>query len=87
MASGEECWREAAIRRAATLWADARFYCVGEKGTVFLVDASPDGCTVVGRFEIPDAGDRTWAYPALADGRLYVRRKDHVYVYDVSAEE
>ncbi|MFO8011985.1 MAG: PQQ-binding-like beta-propeller repeat protein [Phycisphaerae bacterium] len=87
MASGEERWREPAIRRAATLWADARFYCVGEKGTVCLVDAGPDGCTVAGRFEIPNAGAQTWAYPALADGRLYVRRKDHVYVYDVSAKE
>jgi len=87
MATGREQWREPAIKRAATLWADARFYCVGEKGGVSLVEAGPDGAEVVGRFEIPDAGPQTWAHPALADGRLYVRRKDHVYVYDVSAKE
>jgi len=87
MTTGQECWREPSIRRAATLWADARFYCIGEKGTVCLVEAGPDGCTVVGRVEIAGAGSQTWAYPALADGRLYVRRKERVYVYDVSAKE
>ncbi len=87
MASGEVRWTEPAIRRAATLWADARFYCVGEKGTVCLVEADPDGCTVVGRVEIPNAGSQTWAYPAIAGGRLYVRRKDQVHVYDVSGRE
>jgi len=87
MATGEVRWTEPAIRRAATIWADGRFYCVDEKGTVFLVAAGPAEATVVGKFEIPNAGSQTWAYPALSDGRLYVRRKDQVHVYDVSGRE
>jgi len=87
MATGEVRFREPAIRWAATLWADDRFYCVGEKGTVFLVNAGPDGCKVVGQVEIPNAGSQTWAYPSLSDGRLYVRREDRVHVYDVSGRE
>jgi len=87
MTSGQVRWKEPTIRRAATLWADSRFYCVGEKGTVYLAAAGPEGCTVVGQVEIPNAGSQTWAYPALSGGRLYVRRKDQVHVYDVSGQE
>jgi len=85
MTTGEVLWTEAAIRGAATIWADGRFYCVGEKGTVYLVQAGRDGASTVGSFRMPNPGSETWAYPAIAGGRLYVRRKGEIHVYDVAA--
>lgn len=84
LAGGEVRHKTGRIRSAATLWADGRFYCLGEKGTMHLVEADPNACRIVGELVIPNAGSQTWAYPAIADGRLYVRRLEQVHVYDIS---
>ena len=85
LATGTVRYKTREIRRAATLWADGRFYCLGEKGTMHLVEADPAAHRVVGEFEIPDAGSQTWAYPAISGGRLFIRRRDTVHVYDIAA--
>jgi len=84
LAGGDVRHKTSRIRGAATLWADGRFYCLGEKGTMHLVEADPNCSRIVGEFSIPNAGSQTWAYPAISDGRLYVRRLEQVHVYDIS---
>jgi hypothetical protein len=36
--------------------------------------------------EIPDVRGPSWPHLALADGHLYVREQDTLYVYDVRAD-
>ena len=77
--------RRTGHRHRPSLWADDRFYCLGEKGTMYLVEADPKGHRTVGEFKIPNAGSQTWAYPAISGGRLFIRRRDKVFVYDIAA--
>ncbi len=53
-----------------------------EDGRVLLLAAERKSCTILDRVKLCG---RTWVYPALADGRLYVRDKAAVYCYDMRA--
>jgi len=83
-ADGRTCYRAKEIRGVSTLWADGRFYCLDEKGVVYLVEADPKAYRLAGQVKIPNAGSQTWAYPAISGARLYVRRLEKVFVYDVA---
>jgi outer membrane protein assembly factor BamB len=64
------------------LYADGCFYCLPFRSTktVCLLEATPTGMKQTGQFELGDSV----SYPALADGRFYVRCwRKYLYVYDV----
>jgi outer membrane protein assembly factor BamB len=86
-ATGKEKWSDRGIGAASLLLADGRLYLHGEKGEVALVEPSPDGYREKGRFTPPDAPNvgqtKAWAYPVVANGRLYVRDADVLWCYDV----
>ena len=66
------------------LYADGMFYCTAfrSRGTLSLVEASPKAFQPVSSFAFPE----TVAYPALSDGRLFVRAEKDLYIYDVRAK-
>lgn len=86
-ATGKEKWSERGIGAGAVLLADGRLFVRGEKGEVALVEPSPEAYREKGRFTPPDAPNvgkpTAWAYPVVANGRLYVRDADVVWCYDV----
>src|SRR5205085_424398 len=63
----------------SVLYADGRIYVHHENNQVALVEATGDEFREKGRFTPPNApkhtvrGEQAWAYPSLADGKLYVR--------------
>jgi hypothetical protein len=62
----------------------------GERdGDVALIEATPAEYRERGRFtppEIPDRGNgKAWAYPVVADGRLYIHDWGTLWCYDVKA--
>ena len=58
--------------------------CRSEGGLVSLVEASPAGFHLLGRFEQPDRSNApSWQHPVVADGRLYLRDQDVLLAYDV----
>jgi outer membrane protein assembly factor BamB len=74
--------------------ADGHLYCYGEDaGAVLLVEATPKGLNVDGRFTIPDhtklkrKSGKVWTHPVVADGRLYLRDQDLIFCYDVKDAE
>ena len=85
--TGEIKWQERSVGAASLCYADGCLYLHGEKGEVALVEPSPEGYREKGRFTPPDQPDRgrsrAWAYPVVADGRLYVRDLDSLWCYDV----
>ena len=88
-ATGNVKWEDRALGPAALCYADGHLYLHGENGDVALVEATPDGYREKGRFTPPDQPKRAnqmekpWAYPVVANGRLYVRDHASLWCYDV----
>ncbi|HKQ39727.1 MAG TPA: PQQ-binding-like beta-propeller repeat protein [Verrucomicrobiae bacterium] len=85
--TGNVKWQERAVGAGSLCFADGNLYVHGENGDVALVEASPDSYREKGRFTPPDAPDRgrskAWAYPVVADGRLYIRDLASLWCYDI----
>ena len=86
--TGEAKWQHNQLGKGSILYADGRFYLRAEdKGTVVLIEATPDGFKEHGRFEQPDRSDKkAWPYPVIAAGKLYLRDMDVLLCYDVKAK-
>ncbi len=70
--------------------ADGQLYCYGEDdGTVLLVEATPKGLKVNGRFSIPEHSrmkrnsGKIWTHPVVANGKLYLRDQELIFCYNV----
>jgi outer membrane protein assembly factor BamB len=87
--TGNVKWDDRSIGAAALCYADGRLYLHGENGEVALLEATPEAYREKGRFKPVDQPDRgsskAWAYPIIADGRLYIRDLGTLWCYDVKA--
>ena len=91
-ATGKIRWQDASIGPGSLVAAEGRLYYHGENGDMALVEASPESYREKGRFAPPDqpkhprgAREKAWAYPVVANGRLYVRDQGTLWCYDVRA--
>lgn len=86
-ASGTVKWAERGVGAGSMVVAENRIYLRKENGEVAMIDASPTGYRERGRFlptGHPQRGrSESWAYPALANGRLHIRDGSTLWVYDV----
>jgi outer membrane protein assembly factor BamB len=86
-ATGNVKWQERGVGAGAVCYADGCLYVHGENGDVALVEATPDAYREKGRFTPPDPPERgrsrAWAYPVIANGRLYIRDLGTLWCYDV----
>lgn len=88
-ATGEQKWQDRSIGAGAVCYADGRLYLHGENGEVALVEATPEEYRELGRFTPPDQPEhkqpraKAWAYPVVANGRLYLRDQGSLWCYDV----
>ncbi len=92
-ATGKVLWQDAGTTGGAILYAENRLYIHGENGEVVLAEATPEAYRQKGRFMPPDrpkqtraAMEKAWAYPVVANGRLYIRELDSLWCYDVSGK-
>jgi outer membrane protein assembly factor BamB len=87
LATGEEMWRDRSIGAASICVAEGRLYLHGENGEVALVEATPAEYRELGRFTpeaAPDRGSsKAWAYPVVADGKLYIYDTGTLWCFDV----
>jgi outer membrane protein assembly factor BamB len=85
--TGKIKWQDKSVGAGALCYADGRLYVHGESGEVALVEATADGYREKGRFTPPDQPARkntkAWAYPVVADGKLYLRDLDRLWCYDI----
>ncbi len=88
-ATGKVLWQERGIGAGAVCFADERLYLHGENGEVALIEPAPAGYREVGRFSPPEPPQRgvsrAWAYPVVANGRLYIRESGALWCYAVLA--
>jgi outer membrane protein assembly factor BamB len=89
--TGTMKWQDRALGAASLCFADGCLYLHGENGEVALVEPSAESYREKGRFTPPDQpahtfpGEKAWAYPVVANGRLYVRDHGALWCYDVKA--
>jgi outer membrane protein assembly factor BamB len=88
--SGKVKWSDRSLGAASVLFADGMLFLHGESGEVALVEATPEAYREAGRFAPPDMPEhgksKAWAYPVVANGRLYVRDLGMMWCYDVKAK-
>lgn len=70
---------------ASLTFADGHFYIRYDNGYVALVPATPAGYQEKGVFKIPNSDRQSWPHPVVIGGKLYLREKDTLWVYDVRA--
>jgi outer membrane protein assembly factor BamB len=89
--TGDVTWtQERGVAPASVCYADGRLYLHSEQtGELALLEATPEAYREHGRFTPPDQPEhgrvKAWAYPVVADGRLYVRDMNMLWCYDVKA--
>ncbi|MBV8882265.1 MAG: PQQ-like beta-propeller repeat protein, partial [Planctomycetaceae bacterium] len=85
--TGKIVWTNPSIGKGSITFADGNLILHSEKpkeGLVALVEASPEGYKEKGRFSQPDPTRKnTWAYPVVANGRLYVRDGTGLSAYEL----
>jgi outer membrane protein assembly factor BamB len=85
--TGDIKWTERSVGAGSLCYAEGRLYLHGENGEVALVEATPASYRENGRFTPSDQPDRgqskAWAYPVVANGRLYIRDLGVLWCYDV----
>jgi len=89
-ASGTVKWETRALAPAASCYADGRLYLHGENGDVALVEPSPAAYREKGRFtpasppQRANPMEKPWAYPVVANGRLYIRDATKLWCYNIA---
>jgi outer membrane protein assembly factor BamB len=92
--TGKIKWQAESIGGGSVAYADGMLYLHGEDGEVALVEATPDAYREKGRFTPPTQPQRrrqgpfpekAWAYPVVANGRLYIRDIGTLWAFDIKA--
>lgn len=84
--TGEIAWQDRSVGKGSLLVADGMLYLLGEGHEVALAEASPKAYVETGRFKIASHGFPSWAHPAVADGRFYIRDQGSLTAYDVRGD-
>jgi outer membrane protein assembly factor BamB len=88
--TGESKWQDRCVGPASVCYVDGLLYVHGENGDVALVEPSPQEYRERGRFTPPNQPERgnsqAWAYPVVANGRLYIRDLGSLWSFDISAQ-
>ena len=83
--TGKVRWSEERFRAGSITLAGERLLIVRERGELILAPASPDGFKPIARAQVLQGTVR--AYPALADGYVYLRNDDTLVCLDLRREK
>lgn len=82
--TGKVMWADRSSGKGSVLWADGMLYYRSEDGPISLVEATPKGFQLKGRFDQPDRSEqKSWPYPIIVNGVMYIRDQDVLLAYDV----
>jgi outer membrane protein assembly factor BamB len=74
--TGAVKWQDRSVGKGAVIAADGMLYLLGERHTMGLAVATPEGYSERGRFTIENRDQPSWAHPVVSNGVLYIRNKD-----------
>ena len=81
-ATGERRWGERGLGHGSLTYADGHLIVLGDRGTLALVEASPDAYREKSRVQVFDT--KTWTVPTFVGGRLYLRDQNELVSLDVA---
>jgi outer membrane protein assembly factor BamB len=90
--TGKVMWKAETFAGASVAYADGLLYIHGWNGDLVLVEATPEGYREKGRFTPPAQpnhkqsggfSESAFAYPVIANGRLYIRDLGTLWAYDL----
>jgi len=82
--SGERKWKGGRYGYGQVLLAGNNLIIMSDTGDLVLVSASPDKFAELARFKALEG--KTWNYPAIAAGRLYVRNANEMAAYNIAGQ-
>ena len=80
--TGEKKWKGGRYGYGQVLLASGNLIVMSDTGELALVKATPSAYTEVARFAALEG--RTWNYPAIANGRLFVRNATQMAAYNIA---
>ena len=85
--TGEIAWKQRApaFGSASVIYADGKLVFRYDRGDVYLVQAAPEECRILGHFVPPTEAGPAWAHPVINRGKLYLRHGDLLLCYDLRA--
>jgi outer membrane protein assembly factor BamB len=84
--TGSVIWKAPGVGKGSVTAVDGKLICrsEGPRGTLALVEVSPDGYKELSRFNQPERGlKEAWPHPVVANGRLYIRDMDVLLCFDL----
>ncbi|MEC9095021.1 MAG: PQQ-binding-like beta-propeller repeat protein [Planctomycetota bacterium] len=83
--SGKVLWkrRGPGVGSAAVIYADNRFVFRYQNGVVALLAVDEDGFSIEGKLQISGAGGDSWSHPVIANGALFLREQNALYVHNL----
>ena len=84
LADGTQRWKEGRYGHGQVILVDDLLLVQTEEGEVVLVEPNPSSLMELTRFSALDG--KTWNYPAIAGGRLFVRNSKEMAVYKIAAD-
>jgi len=85
LADGERRWKAGRYGHGQMLLVEDVILLTTEYGEIVLIDPTPEGLHELTRFRAFDT--RTWACPALANNRLFVRSDQEAACYELPLRE
>jgi outer membrane protein assembly factor BamB len=82
--TGVKKWKGGRYGYGQVLLAGSNLIVMSAEGELALVKASPDAYSETARFAALDG--KTWNYPAIAGGRLFVRNAKEMAAYNIAAQ-
>jgi len=85
--TGDIQWQDRAPGKGSITYADGHLIVRDEKGPITLLTANPEKYEQLAQFETPGefrSERQQWAYPVIADKKLFIRDQDVLLVYDLS---
>ncbi len=68
------------------LYADGRLYCLSQEGEMALLEPTPGGFGIRGRFRLVEKRTSdAWTHPVIHGGRLLLRYHERLDAYDIGA--
>jgi outer membrane protein assembly factor BamB len=72
--------------KGSLVYADGMFYILEEKaGTVALVKPDQNNFEVISSFKLKGGSGPYWSHPFIANGKMYLRHGDVLFVYNIKA--
>ncbi len=82
--TGEVKYETLWITKGPMVYADGMLYVMEEKsGTVGLVKPNPDKFDLVSSFKLQGGSGPYWSHPYIANGKMYLRHGDVLFVYKI----